>query len=180
MKNLFVTMFIGVLSMMAFSVNAQEEITLVNVNPDLGFPTKTITMDEIDALISTPIIDELGETLPTIADSLDVVMLLDFFNDYGLADACDGFWYQSAERYLEAPEKAAEFDELGEYYNPQSVIYVPDSEDINAIMFDWSSDFLIAIVRNDGLWVLYQPEELDEDWLIYIHNFYQFIIDNNW
>ena len=180
MKKFIVALLIGVLSMFAFSVNAQDRITLVNVNPGSGFPTRTFTMDEIDALISTPIIDESGAVIPTIADSLDVVMLLDFFNDYGLADACEGFWYKSAERYLEAPEKAAESDELGEYYNPQSVIYVPDSEDINAIMFDWSTDFVIAVVRNDGLWVLYQPEQLDEDWLIYIHTFYQFIIDNNW
>lgn len=188
MRNLIISLYIGILSMMALSVSAQDVITLVNIDYELGFPTRIYSFSEIDSLVSTTVIDdESGEEIPTIADSIDVVLLLYTLEQYGLADACEGFWYQSVLRYLEAPEKAAEANEAGDYYHPQCAIYVPYSNIIGAIIFDWSEDYVVAITTADEngyyLWVLYYPESLDypgSPWGIFRDTFYQFIIDHNW
>lgn len=181
-------------SMMSLSVSAQEKnaqeemISLINVKSELGFDTAYYSYSEIEMLIDSS----------RVADYDDINLLLMYTEEYGL-NRGDGFWYQSVVRYLEAPEKAAEADksvsmylksmedgvdmpdELGEYYFPNSVIYVPNSNYINCIMFDWSSNrFTIAIVAEDGLWILAEPEELDEDWDIFIDQFYEFILDHNW
>lgn len=172
--------------MMAFSVNAQEKITLVNVDYELGFPTQYFTFNEIDSLVFSPIIGESGEIIPSIADSDEATLLLYSLEEYGLNTACEGFWYNSIIRYLEAPEKAEQADAQGDYYHPECVIYAPNIDSIGAIIFDWSEDkYVVAITTTDAtggyyLWVLINPETLGTEWDIFRDTFSQFMIDHNW
>lgn len=136
-------------------VFAQDTISVYHVNKARKVSYETeYSLNEIDSLIMssrTAFID-------------DAELLLYQFKQENIDNS---FWYDAVNRYVQWPEKAEEADRLGNYYHPKSVIYVPNSDYVNAIVFDWRDDNIkIGIFCEDGLWTT--TESLDTKWEIYI------------
>ena len=163
----FLLVLVAVFSF-TFTAFSQDTIWLYNVDADEAITFEAgYTFDEVDSLIMTSrvaFIDDANE------------MLRYYFEDLGIKS---DFWQDAVQRYVEWPEKAEAADALGEYYHPQSMIFVPDSDYVNAIVFDWSSEseeIKIAIFCEDGLWTTTEP--LGDEWAIFIDSTFAKVIDN--
>ncbi len=153
MKKLFF-MLVAIFSL--GRVYAQDTIVLYNINHHSKMAFEAVySLEEIDELIQSA----------RVADSLDTDMLI---HEFEIQKFENDFWMDAIIRYFHWPENATLADEMGFYYHPKSLIYVPDSDYVNAIIFDWFDDEMrIAVVAEDGLWVLLPQESLDERWEIY-------------
>jgi len=91
-----------------------------------------------------------------------------YFEDQGIVD---DFWQDAAKRYAEWPEKL-------DNYNPNVIIYVPDNDNVNAIIFEWSKgDLKISLFCTDGLWTT--EKSLSKKWRLFINPSFIEIIDFN-
>lgn len=164
MKKFLLTL-IAVLSF-SFTTFGQDTIWLYNVATYESITFEAgYTFDEVDSLIMTSrvaFIDDADE------------MLWYYFEYLGIKS---DFWHDAVQRYVDWPEEAEAADALGEYYHPQSMIFVPNSDYVNAIAFDWSSgEIKIAIFCEDGLWTT--TDSLSDEWARFIDSTFAEIIDN--
>jgi hypothetical protein len=106
----------------------------------------------------------------------DAELLYNYYFD-SLGIDCP-FWQDAVIRYIHWPEIAESANEQGDYYHPESMIFVPDHDYVNAIVFDWSEgDIKIAIFAEDGLWTTDEP--LGEKWEDYISTTFANDLDFN-
>lgn len=146
------------MSMSMTFAQTQDTIWLYNVDAD-----ETITFEagysfnEVESLI-------MSSRVAYLDDAEELVRY--YFEDQGIKNV---FWRDAAQRYIEWPDQAEAASALGEYYHPKSIIYVPNDDYVNAIVFDWSSEseeIYIAIFCEDGLWT--STESLGDKWAIFI------------
>ena len=170
MKKVFIALLFAVVAMATTTETfAQVEDTLWVYNTDAGKEMNVVfevdyTWSEVDSLIMTSrtaFIDDAEE------------MIRYYFQDQGIKNV---FWQKAIQRYIEWPEQAERADNLGEYYHPKCMIYVPNDDYVNAIVFDWSSgEIKIAIFCEDGLWTT--TEYLSDRWAIFIDSTFAKMID---
>ena len=158
------------MSMLSLSVSAQEKTTRTSIHPN-GFISESSSPEKIGRFTASS----------RIADSFEIVALLDFFEESGLDKAYDGFWYQLLQKSLEANEKSTQDNQNERSYNSESAVYVPkQSKNVDAIIFDWSEQLTIAIITDIGFLVLYEPEEIVDDWDIFVKDCYQYMSNHDW
>lgn len=169
MKSFLKALLFVIVAMATTKTFAQVEDTLFVYNKDAAMNVvfeSVYSWDEIDSLIMTSRVAFLDDAEE---------MIRYYFQDQGIKNV---FWQNAIQRYIDWPEQAEKADNLGEYYHPKSMIYVPDDDYVNAIVFDWSSkseDIRIAIFCEDGLWTT--TKTLGDRWEIFIDSTFAKVVD---